>query len=220
MVLKTGTVWPGTGAKFHIPPRRTGEAFDRRHGVETAGNIPLRAFAIDPQLAAGGNAYQPANEEDLETAIELLPIDRGRFDFFDLGCGKGKALIVASRFNFRSLTGVELIENLSQAAETNLRRLGINRVSIFTMDVRSFRFSGSHVLIFMFNPFDASVLDKVVENLKNHQNSETWIIYHAAVHSQVLKRSGFLRKITEFRGLRSKLLTEIWSGIPPTTAST
>lgn len=82
-----------------------GEEYDRQFGFDTAGNIALWTLVDDPESVVGGHRYEPVDELDLERALRLLDIDFSEFDFIDVGCGKGKALLVASGFGFRSLVG-------------------------------------------------------------------------------------------------------------------
>jgi SAM-dependent methyltransferase len=191
-----------------------GEDFDRRYGVETAGRQPIWAYDVDLRAAEGGSPYEPVDEHELESAIERLGIDTQQFIFIDLGCGKGKALIVASKWKFRQLIGVELIGELSKVAEKNLRHCGIDDAAIFNMDVRSFRFPSTNIVVFMNNPFDGVILEQLLNNLKTAQTKEIRIIYYVPGHSAVLDRFGILRKTAEFEGSRTKHFFQIWSNNP------
>src|SRR6516225_8353137 len=58
----------------------------------------------------------------LTEAISWLPIAHEAFTFVDIGCGKGRALMVASAFPFRRLVGVEISPELCEIARANTAR--------------------------------------------------------------------------------------------------
>ncbi len=61
------------------------------------------------------NLYIGSQPSIMRRALSALgPVER--YDFLDLGCGKGRALIVAAEFPFRAITGVELSPALAAIA--------------------------------------------------------------------------------------------------------
>ena len=95
------------------------DSFDTRHGTDTSGVVWLTC----PKSThfAGGIRYEPCDESLCEWAIKNADISPEEFSFIDIGCGKGRPLIIASRFGFKRLVGVEYSRRLSRAAEKNLR---------------------------------------------------------------------------------------------------
>ena len=75
-------------------------AFDREHGVDTAGIIPLGALDATGRWASHGNRYEATTPALFHRALEGLQIDFGRFTFVDIGAGKGRALLLASEYPF------------------------------------------------------------------------------------------------------------------------
>lgn len=69
-------------------------------------------------LALVGTPTPPGT---LAAPSTLTPPDWSRFSFVDLGCGKGRALLLASRHPFLQILGVELDSNLARTARANLR---------------------------------------------------------------------------------------------------
>jgi predicted RNA methylase len=187
------------------------ESYDARFGVDTAGNDPLWTLVDEPDKVVGCNPYHPADEEDLETVLRALDIDFSRYDFIDIGCGKGKALLIASRFGFRSLLGVELVKVLADLAKTNLQRQGIRNAAIVNVDARQFTFQSAAAVIFMFNPFGPDIMKAVVNNLIAANLPELFIIYCVPGHNRVFEESGALRRIYSFEGAQTKELTEVWT---------
>ena len=62
---------------------------DNIPGVETNKSVYLSALGYTHEYGAGGNAYEPIDEDKFITAIRSLPIDPSKFCFVDLGSGKG-----------------------------------------------------------------------------------------------------------------------------------
>src|SRR5580765_5339922 len=70
--------------------------FDLRFGVETAGLISLAELQIDNHNWQHGNRYEPIAPGVLRAMMDAAPdVARGR-TFIDFGCGKGRALFLAS----------------------------------------------------------------------------------------------------------------------------
>src|SRR5713226_561215 len=99
--------------EFFSPP----DAFDRKYGIETRRTVWRKRVSI-----MGDNVnYEPVDLELFAHGIAFVP----RVTFVDLGCGKGRALILAHEAGFRNLIGVEMSPKLAAAARSNLQRLGI-----------------------------------------------------------------------------------------------
>ena len=92
------------------------------------------------------------------------------YAFVDIGCGKGRAMMLASEMPFREVMGVELNAGLVLIAEKNLlrwRELGRSRcpVRIVRGDATELLLPQTPLLIFLYNPFHAPVLRKLLERI-------------------------------------------------------
>lgn len=178
--------------------RPVGASFDAHSGVDTAGSDPLFMLVDNPDAVAGGYAYEPSDEEDVERALRTLKIDFSAHDFIDIGCGKGKALLIASKFSFRRLVGVEFIKVLADVAKANLQRKGIDNAVVLNADARDFSFPASPTVVFMYNPFGPEVLNTVIRNLIDAHTAEQIVIYSHALHHRVLEEFGVFKLISRF----------------------
>ena len=97
------------------------DAFDLRHGVQTAGIVPKWRLLLSSANARHGIRYQPIDETELLTALDFLSDDPAKLTFIDLGCGKGRALIVAERYGFQRVIGVEH-KSTSRVETSNVRK--------------------------------------------------------------------------------------------------
>ncbi|MCJ2066260.1 class I SAM-dependent methyltransferase [Methylobacterium sp. J-088] len=139
--------------------------FDVEYGVETSGYIP--GYALTPQASNGYLAAQPSA---LRRTFSLLP-DVENLHLIDLGCGKGRAILVASEFGFRSITGIEYNPILADIARQNIRHYSQRAQAsrqpvVITKDATIFEPPKGPIAIFMYNPFPADLMQKVIKNLE------------------------------------------------------
>src|SRR4051794_20497061 len=104
-----------------VPPH----PFDLAYGIDTGGLIPTETGAHSN--AAHGTAYWGTAPSLLRGTlarwIETLngtPYTPSDYTFIDLGCGKGRPLMLASETPFARILGVELNPDLAAAAQRNL----------------------------------------------------------------------------------------------------
>lgn len=158
------------GSAAHLLNRMADSRFDAVHGVETATKVRANALGLSPD--AHGNEYTPVSVVALSRALRRLPINYPEWDLVDLGAGKGRALLVASHFPFRSITGIELSSYLVEIAERNIRAYKSSQqrclsVKVLHEDAQTYQFSGSKVVLYLFDPFSSPVaMDTVLQNLR------------------------------------------------------
>jgi hypothetical protein len=142
--------------------------FDRENGVQTSGLIPGRylktGHAHDRQstayFAVAPSVFRALVRRWLRTRPET-PIER--FTFIDAGAGMGRAMLLAAEYTFRGVTGIELNPILAKVARRNLaiwNEAGRACVpmQILCGDAVDAVFPDGPCLVFLFNPFGASVM--------------------------------------------------------------
>jgi len=142
--------------------RRAGVAFDLRHGTNTTLWVNLNRLNIQSENAARGVDYQPTQVIPLRRLFKELEIPRDKV-FVDLGCGKGRVLLVAAEAGFRDLRGVEFSSELCEVATANCARYSEKTGSqavfrIVHSDVVDYPMKDADIF-FLFNPFDAQGID-------------------------------------------------------------
>jgi SAM-dependent methyltransferase len=148
------------------------DKFDREAGTKTVGTVMLRRLRIRSPNKSVGVRYEPVDPVTFAQAIRYIPKTG---TFVDLGCGKGRALILAHRAGFRKLIGVEFSPALAAACRTNLAVLGIE-AEIVECDAADFVFPDESCVIFMYNPFGREVLEQIMPKLRGP------IVYINPVH--------------------------------------
>lgn len=172
--------------------------FDKRHGVDTSGlyyadELPTGHphdthsegyYATAPSLFEGilqlwqttlpntTNPGAPSLRSDIAQEWECTnssPLSR--YHFVDLGCGKGRVLLLASQHPFRSITGIELHPDLARTARANVARWlrcprACNNITVLSGDVLSVPLPDGPLVLFLFNAFAAEVMRALVQRLR------------------------------------------------------
>lgn len=145
--------------------------FDRRHGTDTAGYVPgeqlTSALAAAATLRSSeffNTAYYAISPSTLELALTLLPAPLEPFTFVDLGCGKGRALLLAAQSRFAAVAGVELSPALCAVARSNAAAAGVS-AQVHHADAATFAYPPGPLVVFLYHPFLRPVLRRVLRNL-------------------------------------------------------
>jgi predicted RNA methylase len=139
--------------------------FDERHRVDTGA---LALGSADPWEAGD---YVPTPSRVFRRLMRTLPLEYSAYTFVDLGCGKGRMLLLAAEFGFRRVTGVECDSALYETAVRNLtqaracKRLG-TRVHVHHGDVAHYPIPDGPCLFYLYNPFGPAALKQVLDNVE------------------------------------------------------
>jgi SAM-dependent methyltransferase len=174
--------------------------FDRAHGTDTSG------FASAKEMFPGESSsvcysYGGSQPGVIRSVLAKLP-PLETFAFIDLGCGKGRPLLVASEFPFRDIVGVELSPVLAEIARANaaiLKRQFPERtpVRIEAGDACAYSLPPGDIVLFLYNPFGEELMWKVasrVEEALEAEHRSLYIIYFNPVFGECLDASPALRR--------------------------
>jgi len=173
----------------HIVWRLREEFYREKHpydilmGCETSGMIHWRRLgpeatdyqAVDPDVFRATMAHiagQPG--EDLS-----------RFTFVDLGCGKGRALLLAEEYEFKKIVGVDFVKRLVKIASRNATIVESQRITVSHGDVRDFDFPPGPPVVFLYNPFSERITRGVMQRLNSHPNT-VYIAYVNPLHAEAV----------------------------------
>lgn len=176
--------------------------FDRKHGLDTCGIVEKPQFIGVPEdVGRDATYYAPSSRVRLRRLIRHSRIDPSEFHFVDLGTGKGRPLILASAYPFRSIVGVEADHELCEIARANVRAWSRTHASppidVIEGDARIAPLPEGNVFIFMFNPFTGEVFKAVAERLAELGKSsdrKVVIAYSGDVFAGVLKDTKAFRR--------------------------
>ena len=102
------------------PPWDRVHPFDIEHGTDTSGFVAVADLdQLKHEAARARSLPYAGSQPSIVRAVlaTLQPLEL--FTFVDLGCGKGRPLLVASEYPFREIIGVELSASLAKIAQRN-----------------------------------------------------------------------------------------------------
>lgn len=94
----------------------------------------------------------------------------GDYSFVDIGCGKGRALMLATRTPFRQVIGIELNRELTAIASANLESWRAAKpdsppVRVECCDATRFQLPDTACLLYLYNPFAEPILKVLLDNV-------------------------------------------------------
>ncbi len=146
--------------------------FDLEFGVRTSGLVAGRHLKTGHRNDRHATAYYAVAPSLFRSLLvrwrrlkPAAPLDS--YTFIDLGAGMGRALLLAAEFPFHDVIGVELHPALARIGRANLakwRDAGRARapVRMIQCDATDFPLPPGPCVAFLFNPFAAPVLRRVL----------------------------------------------------------
>ena len=177
----------------HIIAHRAALRWDREHGVDTAGSIQLQSLTISGPNRDFGNEAVCTSPKSFDFMMQSLPRDLSSFTFIDIGSGKSRTLLLASRYNFAKIMGVEFAKELVACARRNISSFRCDRqrchdLSVIEADATQFEIPNAPLVLFFYNPFTQNVFDVVLGNivgsLTTHKR-DCFIIYGSSSHNAI-----------------------------------
>lgn len=157
--------------------------WDRLHGTETEAHVDVRATEQGIPAARSAMPYVASRAGSLGRLLRELPLPRSG-TFVDLGCGKGRAMILAAAAGFPRVRGIELSPSLAATARANLQRVGphfpqcafeVEQGDLAALDVRP-----TDQVFYAFHPCERAVLGRAMQriaaSLRAHPR-EAWVLW-------------------------------------------
>lgn len=180
--------------------------FDLIRGTDTYERIGSEDYQYQPHGFDNNIWYVPSETRIIVNALEkiknIFGKDLQNYQFLDLGCGKGKTLLVyCEKFKNQGISaiGIEYYEPLANIAMNNMKKCNYqDRVKIITDDAGSIaqHTNEQKLIIYMYNSFGEHVMRSVLSNI---QSREVIIIYIDPRLSNIIEEYKF-RLIDELKG--------------------
>lgn len=151
--------------------REQDRSFDELWGTDTTGIRELGSLDISVERARHGVRYQPSDAENLLMILDELDLTFSDYIFIDYGCGKGRIILAASQLPFRKVYGIEISEELAAIAINNRKVFSTKAkqmapISVVCIDAVEFEPPRENLVVYLYNPFDRTVMKEVVANLE------------------------------------------------------
>jgi SAM-dependent methyltransferase len=172
--------------------------FDARWGVDTAGYVDLASLDIKGANWMYCIPYLAVPPEYFGNILVELPIAHAEFTFIDVGSGKGRAVLIASRHPFKKVIGVELTHELNAVAERNLALFPASErrcldVELRCIDAMEFEFPDTPVVLYLYHPFDEPLMSRFVDKIvafHRERHRRAIVLYFNDVHREVFENTG------------------------------
>lgn len=156
--------------------------FDIKYGTDTSSIVEVGNLDLADDRLKHAVRYQTAIMEVFLAMLSNLPIAYEDFVFIDLGSGKGRALLLASRHPFSAIIGVELSPTLNGVATSNIEKYNeelqrCQRIRSICADAGSFKLPLENLVLYLFNPFDDVVMREVADNIETSLLEKSRAIY-------------------------------------------
>lgn len=189
--------------------------FDRRHGVDTDGLLYAPDLSSEHPHAALSAGYYATAPSLFAGAMELwrstlaeTGFGERDYAFVDIGCGKGRVVMMATGYGFREVVGVELNPMLADTARRNLRLWrtrgplgglfwrvlaglkrrapgGVrDRIRIVEGDALNLRLPDGPVVLFFFNSFERKMAEMWLARLGRLAAGRRWPLDLVYVHPE------------------------------------
>jgi SAM-dependent methyltransferase len=190
-----------------VSGRRAGQRFDAENGVATEALLflgDLDPEAIGPSIAHATH-YEPTPVGELDALLRHVPFALDQATFVDLGAGLGRALFAAARYPFRQIVGVEISPALVATARDNAARFAARAgderrcrdVRLVHGDAATFRFPRGDLVVYLYNPFDATLLERVVTSLTRTPREHLAVLYHTPVERDLFDTNAAFEVLAE-----------------------
>jgi SAM-dependent methyltransferase len=159
----------------------------------------------DDRRAKGHVHYEPISHFSFNRMMKQLEWNFRESTFMDFGCGKGAAIILASRYEFKKYSGIEYSPELAEECRVNLRKF-MNRskkkldCEIICSDATTYLVPPDVNVFYFFNPFNEVILDSVLQNIEQSLKTgkrDILLLYFNALHKDILVKYGYTPVYTE-----------------------
>jgi SAM-dependent methyltransferase len=152
--------------------------FDLEHGVDTSGLLFAEHLASGHAHDDHINAYwgtAPSGFcgilEQWQHTLAGTPYRIEDYTFLDIGCGKGRVLMLASNAPFQRIVGVELNPALTAIAQSNMAMWSAaprlcSDIDVLNVDALAAPIPDSPVVLYIYNSFNLYVMMPLLERLQ------------------------------------------------------
>jgi SAM-dependent methyltransferase len=151
------------------------------------------------QVKQHATKYEASNPVFFKKMFDKLDWQIQNSTYIDFGCGKGISLVYATELGFKKVIGVEFAPKLALTAKNNMNRYSVQKggkvnFEIINTDAGKYEIPSDADCLYFFNPFDAFILDKVLQNIIKSleiNSRKILIVYVNALHHEVVEKYRF-----------------------------
>ena len=163
--------------------------FDVRYGVDTHRKIGLGRLNISSPTVKFGRGAQSTFVRHMRKVLDEIRPSASDV-LVDFGCGKGRVLLIAAKYGFKRVVGIEFSKYLCSIARENIRRMqkktSLCPIEVICNDASLYDVRPDETVFFFFNPFESVVMNKVIRKIEDSfdQHPRRISIVYLAISSQ------------------------------------
>jgi SAM-dependent methyltransferase len=173
--------------------------FDLKNGTDTHFRLEKKDYKEQPKGFDSGILYMSSVTKEVKMALGFVQKNAGQlfpeYQFFDLGCGKGKSILIYAihygKIALHRAVGIEYYQPLAEIANKNLSLIkNSEKAIVFHDDARNYRkhLNSNKLIIYLYNPFSADILADVLQSCIKQ---DVYIIYTDPAHRETVLNNGF-----------------------------
>lgn len=169
-----------------------------KYGSGTFVPSELKSLTIIHGDIKKGSRYEAVSYYMLEHLFNAFKKICGQTSIVDLGCGKGRMMMVAPYFGFTCITGIDFAREVCEQARTNMEKKGKEfpevQWKVLNENVEEYDIEPDDSVFFMFNPFAESVLKDFLQKLNiscDQFPRPTYFLYASPQYQQLLLDNGY-----------------------------
>jgi SAM-dependent methyltransferase len=172
-------------------------SFDLYYGTDTVRRVARGSIEAKSENVVHSSDYGASKAMPFMRLMRRLNLPKDSV-FVDLGSGKGRALMLAAKYGFRKVVGVEFSGVLCDQSRINMEKFmrkcpSPSKIEIIESDVAKYHLNDDETVFFMFDPFNAPVLTQVLQNIGEsvkRKPRSIWLIYGTPREQEIVARSG------------------------------
>lgn len=169
-----------------------------KYGINTVKPEQLKYLTITEGEVEKGSPYEAVSYYLLEKVLSTFRKFSKATALVDLGCGKGRVMVVSVFFGFVTVTGIDFAKELCVEAKKNMARIEplFKKIEwdVICKDVLNYEIRNTDSVFFMFNPFEKEILEKFLQkidiSLKKAPRT-IWFLYASPVHLKTILNYNF-----------------------------
>jgi SAM-dependent methyltransferase len=145
-------------------------AWDRAHQVDTSGQIDLENLEVIGENRSLGHSVVSTSPRTFHFLARLFPASKSKYTFIDVGCGKGRVVLLASQLGFNRVIGVEFSPWAAGIAASNIHafrgnRVGLSSCSVVVADALQYELPNEPLVIYLGCPFRPELFQRFFDNV-------------------------------------------------------
>lgn len=188
-------------------------SFESLAFVSTSEHIPLSELRIQSLIRLSGHDYKPVPRLVFQWAMEALPADLSRVTFVDFGAGRGRAVLLASHYNFEKVIGVEFAQQLQDDCQMNIAQyprslMKCRDVECLFEDAANFQIPDQEAVFYFFNPFNQRVLSEVLNRIAHSYDRNPrrmYLVFVDLADSETIEQWRMFKRLRLDKLLRLKI---------------